>query len=180
MIEKQLFSKDECDFILNSFESEWIVSKVGKDYAGNFVEDTELRESQTKTLYTKDNTKLSELLLNKLSEFNVVELPIQIQLLKYEVGGHFKKHRDTLSEYNTQPPRHSTIIIYLNEDYEGGNLSVWDYVTDEEYVAERKIGNSVMFESKCFHAASKVLSGTRYVLVLWVTSEGMGNKPTLI
>ena len=78
MIEKQLFSKDECDFILNSFEGKWITSKVGKDYAGNFVEDTELRESQTKTLYTKDNTKLSELLLNKLSEFNVVELPIQI------------------------------------------------------------------------------------------------------
>ena len=180
MIEKQLFSKDECDFILNSFEGEWRTSKVGKDYAGNFVEDTELRESQTKTLYTKDKPKLSELLLNKLSEFNVVELPIQIQLLKYEIGGHFKKHRDTLSEYNTQPPRHSTIIIYLNEDYEGGNLSVWDYVTDEEYVAERKTGNSVMFESKCFHAASKVLSGTRYVLVVWVTSEGMGNKPTLI
>ena len=54
----------------------------------NFVEDTKLRESQTKTLYTKDKPKLSELLLNKLSEFNVVELPIQIQLLKYEVGDH--------------------------------------------------------------------------------------------
>ena len=82
----------------NSFEGKWRTSKVGKDYAGNFVEDTKLRESQTKTLYTKDKPKLSELLLNKLSEFNVVELPIQIQSLKYEVGGHFNKHKDTLSE----------------------------------------------------------------------------------
>ena len=56
----------------------------------------------------------------------------------------------------------------------------YDYVTDEEYYDERKTGNSVMFESKCFTSASKVLSGTRYVLVVWVTSEGMGNKPTLL
>ena len=179
MIEKQLFSKEECDFILRQFQdSEWNPSMIGQSGKGGYVPS--LRESQTRLLNTKDNPKLSELLLNKLSEFNVVKLPAIVQLLRYEVGGYFRKHRDTMAKLKSSSSRHSTIITYLNEDYEGGDLSVWDYVTNEEYIAEKKIGNSIIFESKCFHAASKVLSGTRYVLVVWTTSEGMGNKPTLI
>lgn len=178
MKEKQLFSKEECDFILNSFQDEWKPSMVGEGGQGDYVPS--LRQSHTSLLSTKNNPKLSELLLNKLSEFNVVKLPAIIQLLRYEVGGYFKRHRDTMSEYKSSAQRHSTIITYLNEDYEGGDLSVWDYVTNEEYIVEKKTGNSIIFESKCFHAASKVLHGTRYVLVVWTTSEGMGNEPTLI
>ena len=110
MIEKQLFSKEECDFILRQFQdSEWNPSLIGQSGKGGYVPS--LRESQTRLLNTKDNPKLSELLLNKLSEFNVVKLPAIIQLLRYEVGGYFRKHRDTMAKIKV------IIITSFNYNY---------------------------------------------------------------
>ena len=46
----------------------------------------------------------------------------QIDLLKYDVGGKYEIHTDHFST----APRHLSIIINLNDDYEGGDLIFTD------------------------------------------------------
>ena len=64
----------------------------------------------------------------------------QMDLLKYSVGGKFETHTD----HNPNCPRHLSIIINLNDNYEGGDLVFTDQQLKE--IKRIKLGKgSVIF-----------------------------------
>ena len=74
----------------------------------------------------------------------------QIDLLKYNSGGKYNVHTD----HYTNSPRHLSIIINLNEEYEGGDL----IFTDQKKVEVKRIklgkGSIVFFQViLCIHIA---------------------------
>ncbi|VVG70719.1 Fe(II)-dependent oxygenase [Pandoraea apista] len=90
------------------------------------------------------------------------------QLAKYEVGSHIRPHNDTATEFSA---RCVSALLYLNEDYEGGEL-----IFPRLGATHRaKAGELVLFPSEYLHAVSPVLKGTRYCFVGFFLAEAFGN-----
>ncbi len=90
----------------------------------------------------------------------------QIDLLKYTPGGKYKIHTD----HFTNSPRHLSIIINLNDDYEGGDLIFTDQ--KEKEIKRLKLGKgSIVFFPSNFmypHGIQPITKGTRYSIVAWL------------
>ena len=90
----------------------------------------------------------------------------QIDLLKYDVGGKYEIHTDNF----TKAPRHLSIIINLNDNYEGGDLIFTDQ--RENQIKRLKLGKgSIIFFPSNFmypHSIEPITKGTRYSIVAWL------------
>tara|TARA_R100001086_G_scaffold247474_1_gene181840 strand:+ start:559 stop:1104 length:546 start_codon:yes stop_codon:yes gene_type:complete len=90
----------------------------------------------------------------------------QIDLLKYDVGGKYEIHTDSFS--NT--PRHLSIIMNLNNEYEGGDLIFTDQKNTEIKRLKLDKGSIVFFPSNFMypHSIKPITKGTRYSIVAWL------------
>ena len=82
----------------------------------------------------------------------------------YETGGFMKEHIDNIHHSHGQKTGypHLTSLIFLNDDYEGGDLILYDGGT-----MKQNKGSMVFFPSYLHHKVSPVTKGTRYSLVMW-------------
>ena len=91
-----------------------------------------------------------------------------IDLLKYEVGGFYTLH----SDHHASMPRTLSVVLFLNNDYEGGELNFHDPLTNKIYqTIKPSPGRLVMWPSNFMypHSVSPVTKGTRYAIVSWLT-----------
>ena len=91
-----------------------------------------------------------------------------VEILKYEKGGFYTIHSDHCASI----PRTLSVIIFLNNDYEGGELNFHDPITKEIYqTIEPSPGRCVIWPSNFMypHSVSPVTKGTRYAIVSWLT-----------
>ena len=90
----------------------------------------------------------------------------QIDLLKYSAGGKYEVHTD----HYTNSPRHLSIIMNLNNNYEGGDLIFT--AQNEEEIKRLKLntGSIVFFPSNFMypHSIEPITKGTRYSIVAWL------------
>jgi len=90
----------------------------------------------------------------------------QIDLLKYTPGGKYEIHTD----HYTAATRHLSIIINLNDNYEGGDLIFTDQ--KEKEIKRLKLGKgSIVFFPSNFmypHSIQPITKGTRYSIVAWL------------
>ena len=190
MIEKRLFTDKECEQIMNLEGGRWFESKTVNSIDQELHSINPFRIStQRQVLIPKDS-----FITENLKQFGVKKI-IQTQkfryqeeldydkskniasILKYTKGGKFKRHQDRGSKGTEW--RYRTILIQLsNEDeYEGGDLSVWDTNNNETKISKQR-GNAVMFDSRLYHQVHPLISGTRYVLVMWLPHESFEIKKT--
>ena len=90
----------------------------------------------------------------------------QIDLLKYSPGGKYDVHTD----FYTDAPRQLSVIINLNEDYEGGDLIFTDQKEKETKRLKLEKGSIVFFPSNFMypHSIQPITKGTRYSIVAWL------------
>jgi hypothetical protein len=102
--------------------------------------------------------KYKELFLIDTEIFNVEGF----QLLRYGVGGQYKAHHDAYPAVK----RAVSVLIYLNDDYEGGEIEFINF----DLKIKPKAGTLILFPSNYpyKHIAHPVTSGTKYVLVTWL------------
>jgi Rps23 Pro-64 3,4-dihydroxylase Tpa1-like proline 4-hydroxylase len=84
-----------------------------------------------------------------------------VQILKYQPGEFYKEHIDN----GPMTKRIHSCIIYLNDDYEGGETKF----KRQDLIFKGKIGDIIFFPS-CFthpHEAMEVISGLKYTAVIW-------------
>jgi len=90
----------------------------------------------------------------------------QIDLLKYSPGGKYDLHTD----HFTTSIRALSIIMNLNDDYEGGDLVFTDQ--REKEIKRLKLGKgSIVFFPSNFmypHGIQPIKKGTRYSIVSWL------------
>jgi len=114
-------------------------------------------KKEIERLYTFYKAKFPKMKSNKIN---------QIDLLKYSVGGKYEVHTD----HFTTCPRHLSIIINLNDDYEGGDLIFTDQ--KEKEIKRLKLGKgSIVFFPSNFmypHGIQPITKGTRYSIVAWL------------
>jgi len=90
----------------------------------------------------------------------------QIDLLKYSVGGKYNIHTDHFTNF----PRHLSIIMNLNDTYEGGDLIFTDQNDNEIKRLKLNKGSIVFFPSNFMypHSIQPITKGTRYSIVAWL------------
>ena len=79
-------------------------------------------------------------------------------LVRYTEGQFFVEHSDEVEGLN----RKLSIVIYLNDDYEGGEI----YFRNLNLTIKPRANSLVMFPSteEFIHEAKPVLSGTKYAI----------------
>lgn len=92
-------------------------------------------------------------------------------LMRYHEGGYYVRHADSqnydaeTNMWNKVIDRDLGILIYLNEDFEGGELSFYNL----NYQIRPRAGAAVLFPSdqRFLHQAETVKEGVRYAIVSW-------------
>lgn len=84
-------------------------------------------------------------------------------LIKYVVGVGMAGHQDC-KEGQTMG-----VLMYLNDDYEGGEL-VYNYTDTDSNTIKPKAGDMIYFPFWYFHEVNKVTSGTRYFFAIGLNS----------
>lgn len=77
---------------------------------------------------------------------------------KYIVGGRAKIHRDEDYQYDNGI---YTNIVYLNDDYEGGEVTFSDY----NVTVKQSAGDVLVFPSYYLHYSDPVTSGDKYMAI---------------
>lgn len=87
------------------------------------------------------------------------------QLLRYGPGQRFTEHVDEMPGATVYGQRQVTAILYLNDDFEGGELEL----PQQGLVYKPRAGDLMMFPAGfCFpHASREVRHGTKYSVVTW-------------
>jgi PKHD-type hydroxylase len=175
---KQFLTKEECNSIIKECSKLNLEpAEVGANFKGEKLR--QIRDSQI-ILTNIDWVK------NKLESFLKTELQFKgyildeiekFQFTKYTNGGHYDWHTDTGLNFTN---RFCSIVIQLNDDYEGGELLYKNY-NSTKIEFETGKGNLFIFNSSIEHKVNPVTYGTRYSLVSWIKLKEIdGYKKTLL
>ncbi len=123
-----------------------------------FGEDKYYEEMRTHTLKVLEMyKKVHNVVCTRLTDFRVN---------RYDVGGFMSEHIDNIHHSHGQQYGypHLSVLLFLNEDYEGGEF----VVADNEYLTEK--GSAIIFPSNFMfpHKVNKVEYGSRWSVVSWL------------
>jgi len=108
----------------------------------------------------------SEVMSLLQAEYNLqVQEMGEAEIVHYPSGGMFMPHSDA---NRVKPYRAFSVILYLNEDFDGGETQF----PDSGYTCSPKTGRVLVFPSYLVHAGQTVLAGEKYVLVMWIFYPG--------
>lgn len=182
-IVKNFLTKEECDEILNfSLNSLNLTPAL---VGGNSLPNIESRKSNVAFFnYNEKFPNLTKKILHSIQDeyrFNGYDLEFnnRFQFTEYKTEDFYNWHTDhSINEFGKN--RVCSMVIQLNDSYEGGNLELKD--EDSNVIQlEKGIGNLYTFLSDIEHRVDIVKSGIRYSLVNWLnTTPIVGYKKTLL
>ncbi len=174
IIQKKLFNKYDCQYFKSLSDDDSFKRSKVTGYR-NLDIISEHRTSSELTIEL--NNDLSNMILEKLKEFEIKSLPEFFMILKYDKNQEFKRHTDSGIEY---PNRYKTLIIQLSNetDYDGGELCIFH--NDETIISSKEIGNVIMFDSSIEHSVNKIKDGIRYSIVFWLSIDNFALNKSLI
>ena len=87
-------------------------------------------------------------------------------LIRYDVGDYVDFHTDLTSGFKSQ--RISTMIMYLNDDFEGGHTTFHE----SNISIKPKRGSCLVIkynvQKPMFHQGDSIISGSKYILTAFV------------
>lgn len=177
---ENIFSKSECDEILNKCLNESIL-KTAEVYDNNMmgnIIDVNIRKSK---VYGIELKEINEKIISNIKEyFKIKGFEFKIskyQFTQYETGDYFQWHTD--SSNTLYKKRFLTIIIQLNDEYEGGEFEI--QIDEITHQLKSGIGNLFVFPSSVRHRIKKITKGNRYSIVNWLELEPQKDyKKTLL
>jgi Rps23 Pro-64 3,4-dihydroxylase Tpa1-like proline 4-hydroxylase len=180
-----LLTKEECDLILKFSLENLILNPatiVGYDSPNH---DTRKSNVVFYPYYKKFPfilEKISKLLDENITikGFDLDYKNSEFQFTEYKDGDFFAWHKDITGNEITQHKRYCSLVIQLNDEYDGGDLEL--KLSDDSIMkVEKGIGNIIVFLSDIKHRVTGVKSGNRYTLVNWVGIKEINNyKKTLL
>jgi hypothetical protein len=105
---------------------------------------------------------------NKYFKYDLVD-SVEIQIIKYNIGGNYNWHCDYGLSQNPNADRKLSLSIQLSDEfeYEGCDLILCDQSRVYRNL-NRKIGCGIVFDSKTPHKVTHLTNGVRYCLVAWM------------
>ena len=132
---------------------------IGVSFESIISKNLETRKKLDSYLFISASNVIQK--YNKQFSHCNIEQDSGYDLLKYEVGGFYREHKDSFKDR----PRAVSCSFALNDDYEGGEFAFFN----RELVYNLKKGSCIMFPSNFMypHEIMPVTSGTRYSIVTW-------------
>lgn len=178
-----LLSESECDYILDCIDkkkyiTEFYDAKVYDEKGSDAI----IYHSSRNNLQTfiKPGSELDNLIYSKISEgyqkwLSLISLDQSqkvffqnfndtgYQINKYEIGQYYNYHVDNSVTHNNEN-RVVSIVIYINDDYEGGELQF------PFYTYKPCKGQGILFPSDWLypHKSCPILKGVKYSIVTWL------------
>jgi prolyl 4-hydroxylase len=188
-----IFTKDECDRMIALGKEKGMEQSEVSSYDKNETKiDTTSRISSQAWLPDSYDE-----VIERFAEFTagLTGLPIdnqeEVQIAAYEVGGKFLEHFDAcredpgyeycLSANGTAGERVATLLVYLNDDFEGGQTIFPEL--DLKITPEK--GKGILFYNidenqkplpKSLHMGAEVLKGEKWIATKWVHVDDFKNK----
>lgn len=159
-----VFTPAECDELLAAHAGgPWLDATVNR-HAGREV-DSKIRNNQ---LALVDNAAAAQALLERLRPALPARLmgmalsgiKDRMRCYRYRVGEYFAPHGD--QSYPGGPGERSllTLMVYLNEDFAGGQTAFLDL----DQVIDPRRGRALLFQHMVLHEGRAVTAGIKYVL----------------
>jgi len=166
------FSKEECQTIINIAKNKGLIKGKTKD-------ETDVRDSKISWLYPVDGIdwvfrRVTDITLNlneRFFKFDLFGISEGFQFTNYEApSGKYGKHVDRGINMGV---RKLSISIQLTnpEEYEGGELKLYNGDDDKANVMSKEQGTLIIFPSYVLHEVMPVTKGERNSLVTWVTGK---------
>jgi hypothetical protein len=168
---ENVFTKEECEDLIKISEEKgfetagFYVDKYGKEHfflnkrKSNrcIINDTSLAD---KILYRIKNLIPREYNNRKLHSVNY-----KLKFLKYNIGDYFTRHHDGNYISENGSKSQITILIYLNNDYEGAYTTFFKNSEDfNGCIIKPSIGMVCLMDQKIEHEVNALISGTKYVI----------------
>ena len=165
-----LLTEDEIEYIKKKSIDKLEPSLVASGFGGIF--DDNIRKSEEVMLESNDP------ILNSVVRkcVGLTNKPFEnaegLQVLRYKEGGYFKHHQD-VNPYFMINRRLYTIMIALNDDYEGGEtdfpgLNVEYKLKKGSALFFHTLDNHKLHTSLALHGGKPVKSGEKWICNLWV------------
>ena len=149
--------------LLNEIKAFYMkMKKCGKLIAHQHSTKDRLHVHPDISLTKKIDSKLSRTILPELRKLFYFDCKYRedYKICSYdsETSGRFHAHRDTPAPYQH---RKYAMSLFLNDDYEGGELSLVEY----GITIKPKANTAVIFPGICTHKVNKVTQGSRMVMI---------------
>lgn len=124
------------------------------------------------SLYTLNKMKqIGNHLIENIKNVYDVSSPLYVDTACFVVwpkGSSMHPHRDNQdTESYSTPWRSHAAVIYLNDDFSGGEFSL----NELKVSVSPKKSQCILIEAGLLHEVKKVLEGTRYTLAYWFTKD---------
>lgn len=157
LLQKQIFSKDECNTIINKIKKietyEW--QRPDRKYTSSQI----YKSNETIWIFDKLKDYFECETNNKLLD-NIEK----IHFHKFAVNDFFNEHNDLRDE------RLFSIGVILNNEYEGGEFVLYG---NEKISINKNIGNCYIFDAGIQHEILKVTSGVRYTMIVFIKKDNI-------
>jgi predicted 2-oxoglutarate/Fe(II)-dependent dioxygenase YbiX len=160
LYQEVIFTKSECDSIINSFyisSEKW--KNIDRSYESNLIQ-------------CNDNTKwIFDRLVNffeKNSDYSIINLKKEIHFHIFKKNDWFGLHNDS------RDFRLFSIGVILNDDYSGGEFKIYD---SGESLIKKEIGNTYVFNVETSHEVTKITDGIRYSLIWFIQNNHIKTRP---
>jgi hypothetical protein len=90
----------------------------------------------------------------------------QTDYLKYDKEGHYLSHVDTFMKPGDAECRKLTVLMFLNDDFEGGRFFIQN--GHEKIYPHQSAGTCLVFPSFILHGVEPVTKGIRRSVVTWL------------
>lgn len=128
------------------------VVQKGRDNCRMAIDDFDLAEA----LWHRVARTVPE----KINQKSVVGLNERLRFYRYEAGQSFGIHKDGYFKRSDLEQSLLTLILYLNEDYTGGET----FFTDSESLIVPKAGKALLFTHQLWHEGRMVKEGRKYIM----------------
>lgn len=160
---KEFMSKEECKkWIKFSEEKGYELAKINMEFRTQVV-NTSIRDNK-RVIY--DNEELALSLWDRIRPYVITEteygiacgLNERFRFYKYLPKQQFRTHQDGSFIRNIKEWSSYTLIIYLNEEMEGGDTEF------PGFSIQPKTGAALIFKHEIVHAGLPIKTGVKYVL----------------
>jgi len=175
-IQKQLFTKSECSKILELIPTS---TKANGNLLYN-KNGVKASFDEYKIYDNKTNSWFLDIIKKFIYEsvnLKTNELNLDSNILSYTIGDRFSKHVD-LSP-NDINPRIYTFGALLNDEFEGGELLVYENIDNQILTLNKLVGNCYIFESTIEHEVKEITNGIRNSLIIHIKNSELVKKNIL-
>lgn len=160
---ENFLTDQECDHYIELTKDK-VFEEAKINMGGRQMMSKGVRNNDRLMIFDND---LAENLFQKAVEFlpqthedhQVLDFNEMFRIYKYSSGQRFKMHRDGSYIRNENEKSFYTFLIYLNDDFEGGETEFENLFT----VAPKK-GSALVFYHPLRHEGKTLISGLKYVL----------------